>query len=151
MAMPQDESERSLRSRVSHAIRRMILSGELRPGQRLLQQALAKHFGVSQSVMRESLLEAQFTGLVASVNGIGAAVAAIDLPQLLNAYEVREMLEGLSARLCCAQASVVNVRELTDLANQVHALGVEGKDEQRAQLDRRFHERIIEICGNNVL
>src|SRR6187402_491133 len=103
--LPRDDSERSLRSRVSQAIRKMILAGELRPGDRLLQQQLAKHFGVSQSVMRESLLEAQFTGLVESVNGIGARVAAIDLPQLLAAYEVREMLEGLAARLCCAQAS----------------------------------------------
>jgi DNA-binding GntR family transcriptional regulator len=148
---PSDHSERSQRSRVTHAIRRMILSGELRPGERLLQQRLAKHFGVSQSVMRESLLEAQFTGLVKSVNGVGASVAAIDLSQLLNAYEVREMLEGLSARLCCAQASVADVRELTDIASRVHELGLAGKDQERAQLDRHFHERIIDICNNNVL
>ncbi|MEO6436072.1 MAG: GntR family transcriptional regulator [Tepidisphaeraceae bacterium] len=149
--MQPDDSERSLRSRVSQTLRGMILSGELRPGQRLLQQQLSKRFGVSQSVMRESLLEAQFTGLVDSVNGIGASVAAIDLPQLLRAYEVREMLEGLAARLCCAQASATHIGELTDLALQVHALGLAALDEQRAKLDRRFHERIIEISGNNVL
>jgi DNA-binding GntR family transcriptional regulator len=136
---------------VSQQIRRMILNGELRPGSRLLQQQLAKHFGVSQSVMRESLLEAQFTGLVESVNGIGASVAQIDLPQLLQAYEVREMLEGLSARLCCAHASVSDVRELTDTAQKVYSLGVAGNDRERAQLDRHFHERIIDISGNSAL
>src|SRR5207249_1035207 len=112
-----------------------------------LQQHLAKTFGVSQSVMRESLLEAQFTGLVESVNGMGASVAAIDLKQLLDAYEVREMLEGLSARLCCMQASAINIRELTEIAQQVHELGLAGKDKERAQADRGFHERIFAISG----
>src|SRR5688500_20352218 len=102
----------------------------------MMQQVLARHFGVSQSVMRESLLEAQFTGLVESVNGVGASVAAIDLAQLIDAYEVREMLEGLSARLCCARASVADVRELTEIANKVHAHALAGDDEQRAQLDQ---------------
>jgi DNA-binding GntR family transcriptional regulator len=149
--MQPGESERTLRSRVTHAIRRMILSGELRPGERLLQQQLAKKFGVSQSVMRESLLEAQFTGLVSSVNGVGASVAAIGLRELMDAYAVREMLEGLAARLCCAQASRADVLELTDIANKVHELGLAGRDEDRANLDRHFHERIIDIADNNVL
>src|ERR1044071_10384721 len=116
--MQQDDAERSLRGRVSQGIRRMILSGELRPGDRLLQQHLARTFGVSQSVMRESLLETQFTGLVESVNGIGASVGPIDLKQLFDAYEVREMLEGLAARVCCAHASPVDVRELTEAAHE---------------------------------
>ena len=149
--MEREDSQRSLRSRVSDAIRGMILAGELRPGERLLQQHLAKRFGVSQSVMRESLLEVQFTGLVESVNGVGASVAAIDLPQLLQAYEVREMLEGLATRLCCAQASIAVINELTDIANKVHDLGLAGNDTERARLDRHFHERIIEISDNNVL
>jgi DNA-binding GntR family transcriptional regulator len=146
-----DDSQRSLRSRVSQGIRRMILSGELRPGNRLPQQQLAKSFGVSQSVLREALLEVQFTGLVESVNGIGMSVARIDAKQLFDAYEVREMLEGVAARLCCAQASPADLRELTDLAHQVHALGVAAKDRERAQLDRQFHERTIAISGNDAL
>jgi DNA-binding GntR family transcriptional regulator len=149
---PQQSDGGSLRGRVSLALRRMILTGELRPGQRLLQQQLAKHFGVSQSVMREALLDAQFTGLVASVNGMGASVAEIDLQQVLDAYEVREMFEGLSARLCCARASVADIRELTEMAHEIHTLGLAGDDdEQRAHLDRRFHERIIEIAQNPCL
>ena len=129
----------------------MILDGELRPGQRLLQQPLAKKFGVSQSVLRESLLEAEFTGLVETVNRLGASVARIDRKQLFDAYEVREMLEGLAARLCCANASPADIKELTDVAHQVHALGVANKDKERAHLDRHLHERIIAIAGNTVL
>src|SRR5689334_18449813 len=95
-----DDPHRSLRSRISEDIRRMILSGRLRPGDRLLQQQLAKQFGVSQSVLREALLEIQFTGLVEGSNGVGVSVARIDIKQVFDAYEVREMLEGMAARLC---------------------------------------------------
>jgi DNA-binding GntR family transcriptional regulator len=141
----------NLRDRVSGEIRRMIIAGELRPGERLLQQQLATRFGVSQSVMREALLQAQFSGLVVAGEGTGASVARIDLPQVMDAYEAREVLEGLSARLCCNRASPADVRELTDHAHQVHALGTAGRDAERAQLDRHFHERIIDIAGNTVV
>ena len=53
----------SLRTRVSAEVRRMILAGQLHPGERLLQQQLAKTFGVSQSVMREALLDLALSDL----------------------------------------------------------------------------------------
>src|SRR5688500_9225360 len=141
----------TLSGRISREIRRMIIAGELRPGERLLQQHLAKKFQVSQGVLREALLEAQFSGLVVAPRGAGASVAAIDLPRVMEAYEVREMLEGLAARLCCLRAAPAHVRELSDMVHQVHALGIAGKDRDRAQLDRQFHERIIEISRNGVV
>jgi DNA-binding GntR family transcriptional regulator len=137
-----DDPVSTLSGRVSREIRRMIIAGELRPRERLLQQQLARHFDVSQTVLREALLEAQFSGLVVAGRGEGASVAAIDRAQVMEAYEVREMLEGLSARLCCAHASPAFIRELSDLATRVHALGHEGKDKERTDLDRRLHERI---------
>jgi len=146
-----DDSQLSLRTRVSTEVRRMILGGQLRPGERLLQQQLAKTFGVSQSVMREALLDLQFTGLVESHNGVGVSVAQIDAKQIFDAYEVREMLEGMAARLCCSHASPNDMRELSEMAHEVHKLGVAARDQERATLDRQFHERTIAICRNEAL
>src|SRR5919107_497581 len=103
------------RSRVREDVRRLILSGELRPGTRLTQQQLAKRFGVAQSVVRESLLELQFSGLVRSVDNLGIFVSELDTDLLLQGYEVREMLEGLAARCCCERASRADVRELYEM------------------------------------
>lgn len=149
--MERATSDDILRKRVGRELRRMILSGELQPGERLAQQRLAKQFGVSQSVLRESLLELQFTGLVQSVDSLGMFVAAIDVSQLLQAYSVREMLEGLAAKLCCERASVADVRELNSIAHKVYDLGTSGQESERASLDRRFHERTIEVSGNTIL
>ena len=88
-------SPQTARHRVREDVRRLILTGELRPGTRLTQQQLAKRFGVAQSVIRESLLELQFSGLVRSVDNLGIFVNDLDTGLLLQAYQVREMIEGL--------------------------------------------------------
>jgi len=151
--MPKEASSTTVtaRSRVREDVRKLILSGELRPGQRLTQQQLAKRFGVAQSVIRESLLELQLSGLVESVDNLGVFVSQLDPDRLLQAYEVREMLEGLAARRCCERASRVDVRELRDMAEQIYQLGVEGQNAARGVLDRKFHLHLIDISGNVVV
>lgn len=139
------------RSRVREDVRRLILSGEFKPGTRLTQQQLAKRFGVAQSVIRESLLELQFSGLVESVDNLGIFVSELDTDMLLQAYEVREMLEGVAARRCCETASRNDVKQLTDQAERIYQLGMEGKVVERGALDRDFHHRIIHISQNVIL
>src|SRR5205807_1691368 len=110
-----------------------------------------KRFGVAQSVVRESLLELQFTGLVQMVDNLGIFVGELNADALLQAYEVREMLEGLATRRCCDRASRADLRELTEMAEEIHRLGTAGQDVPRGALDRRFHLRIIEVAKNEVL
>ena len=81
-----------LRQRVALKVRGLILNGQLRPGQRILQQRLARQFSVSQSVVREALVQTQFTGLIESVDNLGMFVAEIDSKKLLEAYQVRELI-----------------------------------------------------------
>ena len=114
---PKDRSI-LVRHRVRDGIQQLILSGEYRPGQRLVQQELAARFGVAQSVVRESLLELQFCGLVEAVDNLGMFVSGLGARTLVEAYEIREMLEGLAARLCCEHASRADLRELHELAEQ---------------------------------
>jgi DNA-binding GntR family transcriptional regulator len=139
------------RQRVREELRRLILAGKLRPGARLAQQHLAKRFGVAQSVVRESLLELQFSGLVQMVDNLGIFVGDLNADTLIQAYEVREMLEGLAARGCCDRASRSDLRELTEMAEEIHRLGTGGHNARRGALDRQFHLRMIEIARNEVL
>jgi DNA-binding GntR family transcriptional regulator len=139
------------RHRVRDGIQRLILSGEYRPGQRLVQQELAARFGVAQSVVRESLLELQFCGLVEAVDNLGMFVSGLDAPALLAAYEIREMFEGLGARLCCERIGRADLRELTELAEENFRLGGEGDLEAMSALDRQFHYRMIQASRNELL
>jgi DNA-binding GntR family transcriptional regulator len=144
-------SPQTARHRVREDVRRLILNGELRPGTRLTQQQLAKRFGVAQSVVRESLLELQFSGLVRSVDNLGIFVNDLDTGLLLQAYQVREMIEGLAARLSCERASRADIRELYEMVEAIYRNAVDHNDPDRGQIDRRFHHRIILISQNVVL
>jgi DNA-binding GntR family transcriptional regulator len=144
-------TQTTARGRVREDLRRMILSGEFKPGTRLTQQNLAKRFGVAQSVVRESLLELQFSGLVESVDNLGIFVSDLDINRLLQAYEVREMLEGLAARRCCELASRADIRTLMDMAESIYQLSIDGKNDERGPLDRKFHLTTIAISQNQIL
>jgi DNA-binding GntR family transcriptional regulator len=144
-------SPTTARGRVREDVRRLILSGELKPGTRLTQQHLARRFGVAQSVVRESLLELQASGLVRSVDNLGIFVSDLDTQSLIHAYHVREMLEGLAARLCCERASRTDVRDLHEMVDRIHQLALANDVEQRGVIDRQFHHRTILISQNTIL
>jgi DNA-binding GntR family transcriptional regulator len=146
------DSSRSLaRHRVRDLVQQLILSGQYQPGQRLVQQELAARFGVAQSVVRESLLELQFCGLVEAVDNLGMSVAGLGGQAILEAYQIREVLEGLSARLCCETASRAEIRELRQLAEQFQQSVGRLTPQALSGLDRQFHHRIILASQNRLL
>src|SRR5688572_11040238 len=124
-------TQTTARGRVREDVRKLILSGELKPGTRLTQQHLAKRFGVAQSVVRESLLELQASGLVRSVDNLGIFVSDLDTSTLIHAYHVREVIEGLAARLSCERANRADIRELYEMAERTHEMALSGNLRER--------------------
>jgi DNA-binding GntR family transcriptional regulator len=139
------------RHQVREEIQRRILSGESQPGERLTQQSLAKELGVAQGTVRESLLELQWLGLVESIDRLGVFVGKIDAPRLCEAYQVREFLEGLAARLACDHASRADVAALRNMAHHIWNLSQENKEEEMGAADRAFHLQIMTLSRNKVL
>jgi DNA-binding GntR family transcriptional regulator len=139
------------RHHVREEIQRRILSGESKAGDRLSQQSLARELGVAQGTVRESLIELQWLGLVESVDHLGVFVGNLDASHLCQAYQVREFLEGLAARLCCNQAGRADIAALRAMADEVYALAGKNKNEEMGQLDREFHFHIAELSRNKIL
>ena len=139
------------RHQVREEIQRRILSGESQPGERLTQQSLAKELGVAQGTVRESLLELQWMGLVESVDRLGVFVGKIDAERLCEAYQVREFLEGLAARLACDRASRADLALLRNMADQIWELSQQERFDEMGGQDRAFHLKIIQISGNSIL
>ena len=109
------------------------------------------NFTLVQSVVRESLLELQFCGLVEAVDNLGMFVRELDFRTLLAAYEIREMFEGLAARLCCQRASRADMRDLVDLANRTYDLARQEKLAEMSESDRQFHYRMLQASQNPLL
>jgi len=141
---------RVARHEVREEIQRRILSGESKPGERLSQQSLARELGVAQGTVRESLLELQWLGLVETVDHMGVFVDKIDAERISQSYHVREMLEGLAARLACENASRSDITELRKMADEIFRLA-QNKKNETGTLDREFHIHITELSRNATL
>jgi len=140
-----------LRRHVRDEIQRQILSGKSLPGERLAQQSLARKLGVGQGTVRESLLELEWLGLVESIDGLGVFVRKLDASRLVEAYEVREFLEGLAARRACGRVSQSDLNALQAMANRIWDLSEEGNVEEMGAVDRAFHLQIVHFSRNSVL
>ncbi len=142
---------RVARHHVRQEIQRRILSGESKPGERLSQQSLARELGVAQGTVRESLFELQRLGLVESVDQLGVFVGSLDANRICQAYQVREALEGLAARLGCGNVALADIVTLREMADEIYQLARKGKEEAMGRLDRDFHLHITELSRNKIL
>ena len=86
-------------------LKRLILAGELPPGEALVERTLAERFKVSRTPVREAIFRLEREGLIESVDGRGAFVASFALDDLIEVYQIREGLEPLAARLACAHVT----------------------------------------------
>ncbi|HJQ46503.1 MAG TPA: GntR family transcriptional regulator [Amycolatopsis sp.] len=89
-----------LADEVAHVLRDLILRGELEPGSQLLQIQLSERLGVSRTPLREAFRILEPDGLLRSSNG-NKTVEVVELGHepLIETYQVREVIDGLAARL----------------------------------------------------
>jgi DNA-binding GntR family transcriptional regulator len=150
--MPKPSSNaKNQRQRIVDTLRGQILSGDIKPGEALRQIPLSQEFGVAQGVIREALRGLEQLGLVNAVDNLGVFVREMGPEELIGAYQVREMLEGLAARLCCRMVSRADVEWLEATAQQIHAAKGKTKRRQRNELEHAFHHRFLELSGNDTL
>jgi DNA-binding GntR family transcriptional regulator len=136
---------------VKEEIQRRILSGERKAGDRLSQQSLAKELGVAQGTVRESLLELHWLGLVDSIDRLGVFVEKLDGPRICEAYQVREVLEGLASRLACDHVGRADIAQLRQMADDILKFAKRKDVQQMGATDHAFHLRIISLSRNKIL
>ena len=90
-----------LRDIVFQTLRKAILTGELEPGERLMEIQLGEKLGVSRTPIREAIRKLELEGLVVMVPRKGAQVAHFTEKDIQDVLEVRAALEALAARIAC--------------------------------------------------
>jgi DNA-binding GntR family transcriptional regulator len=139
------------RHHARQGIEEMILAGRFEPGEKLVQEDLARQFGVARTVVREALFELQGSGLVTATDRRGVTVADLDPERIIESYDVREAIEGMTARLCCDRISRQELRELREIAEQSRDALLAERFDEGAALDMKLHKRLLAISGNRVL
>jgi DNA-binding GntR family transcriptional regulator len=134
-----------------HRLREMIISGELPSGYHLKQVHLARMLHISQTPVREAMKLLEREGWVDRTFNKGATVRAFSRDDLRDAYEVREMLEGLTARKAAAlitDGQVTQLRELALVADEWSMKADLPLGAVRDKADMDFHMNLATLVGN---
>jgi DNA-binding GntR family transcriptional regulator len=133
------------------AIRRSILDGALRPGERIVEQQLAERLNVSRTPVREALLKLERENLVARI-GRGMAVRRYSSDEVRDIYNLRAHLESFGARLAAERITEAELNALTQIQDDMER---EGFDTGHAELIRalsrdnqRFHALVVRAARN---
>lgn len=156
----KDPNPTSLVEVARQAVEELLLSGRLRPDERLVEAELADQIGISRTPVREALRQLEAKGLIRKQHSVGYVVVYHSLEDIRNTFEVRLPLEKTAIRLACENAT----REHLDQASFILAK----YDEELADphpgtvpLDRRintetdwnglFHKEMYKAAGNPLL
>ena len=126
----------TLASPVARSLRDAILAGRLRPGEKIRQEAVAQEFNVSRIPVREALQQLQTEGLVSLTPNSGARVAALDLRECIEIYQIRERVEPLAIAESVIRLTGEQLASMRELVAAIEATDDPGT---RLDLDRRFH------------
>lgn len=141
----------TMQEAVVEHLRRLILSGQLVPGQRLLQEELAGELGVSRTPIREALQRLAHEGLVSISSYKGASVTKFSGSDLVEVYSVRIALESYAAYLATQYITDQELERLESLMRDMGGAFQDKDFEHLLEAHHRFHADIYAIAGKQRL
>jgi DNA-binding GntR family transcriptional regulator len=141
---------RTLKEQIVKLLRGAILSGKIRPGQRLNESELARDLGLSRIPVREALQQLQQDGLVVDVPRRGKFVINLSEEEIQKINSLRLILEAEALRLCRAKITAEGLSALSALvAKMEHSREV--SEIEASALDIEFHRLVWRHTGNEYL
>jgi DNA-binding GntR family transcriptional regulator len=141
----------SLTSALERELERLILSGELPPGDRINEIHLAKRFGTSRGPIREATRSLEAKGLVLVVRNRGVFIRRLSVEEALEIYDLRAALFGLAGRLLASRMTDQLLSRLTELLAKMDEAAARPDFEAYYPLNLAFHELIVTSAGNATL
>lgn len=140
-----------LREVVFHSLREAILTGKLKPGERLMEIPLAQTLGVSRTPVREAIRKLELEGLAVMIPRKGAEVARITKKQLQDVLDVRKALEALAVQLACRHMTKDEIVRLERAHLKVREMAEKKDVKAMVKADVHFHEIIYKAADNDKL
>jgi len=136
---------------IAQSIKEMIFQAELKPGQQLVQESLARMFGVSRVPVRDALQILINMGIAVNVPRRGVIVRPFSRKLLDELFEIRKVLEGSAIHMVVKKITPKLITILKNLiSEQSQALkktDVKGNE----KIDDEFHRTLFSIIGNDTL
>jgi DNA-binding GntR family transcriptional regulator len=143
----------SLTEQIANAVKMAIFDGELQPGQRLVEQAIAKQHNVGQNAVREALISLAHQGFVKRVANRATFVTRLSLEEAEQLSVVRAALEGAAVEMVRVRYAAGEV-SLEELENQLNGMREAAERLDRDafyRFDMKFHRELWQLAGNPFL
>ena len=146
MLDPKFQRPPTTQEAVLDELRELIRSGQLGPGEHIVQDSLADDMGISRVPLREALKVMQAEGHVTYAAHRGYVVTELSIDDLREIHRIRELIEPEAIRAAMANMTPAGVRAIQDLEQEVRAAAATGDVMAMSHANRRFHAALLEPC-----
>ena len=141
----------TLEEQIAREIEEDIIFGRLEPGARLREEHLHHRFGGSRHFVRQALVRLERAGVVVRERNKGAAVRSFSTEEVLQIYEVREMLQRQAALRIPLPASPADIAHIAEIHAEYERCADLGDLRGVHEANDRFHTALFGLCGNEYL
>jgi Transcriptional regulators len=139
------------RDEIRNAIKKAIMTGELKPGDRIIETRWARELGVSQSPVREAIRELEMIGLVENIPYQGCFVRKVTKKDMRDSYKVRLYLEKLGIQGAVKNVNEKQIEEIRSILKDMETAAEENNFDLYIKKDVLFHKKIVAISQNEIL
>jgi DNA-binding GntR family transcriptional regulator len=141
----------SLHDEVVTALREMIVTGKLAPGERIVEKDLSEQLGVSRTPIREAIKTLVLDGLIESPPHRGAQVKPLEAGEIKALFDVISVLEALAAQRAAKDLKPGELRKLETMHRNMRTAFKEGNRARYFDLNSAIHEFLMQHSGNKIL
>lgn len=141
----------SAKSVVYQTVCDWIITGVMKPGEKILDSELASYFNVSRTPVREALQLLQNQRLVCVIPGRATVVADLDVEDFEKCYRPLAEIDALAAELACGKLTEEMLYELEQALHASEEANRKGDTAAIIHYDSRFHEIIVDAADNEYI
>ena len=149
MTSPQKKPEQGLPLAIAEELKHLIFAGEIEPGERINEAALALRMGISRGPIREAIRILTGLGIVTSVVNKGVFVRKISMREMLEIYELRALVFGFAAQRAAENITDEHRAEFQRLLAQMDEATEANDGGHYYDLNLEFHALILRLSGNS--
>lgn len=142
------DSYQPLRDVIFEALRKAIVTGDIKPGERLMEVSLAEQMGVSRTPVREAIRRLEAEGLVTMIPRKGTYVSELSVKDIMDVLEVRTVLDKLATDLAAKRIQPFQLKSLESVHKSYIACVEKEHMEGAVKKDVEFHDIIYAASGN---
>lgn len=140
-----------LSQKVYRILKERVIKGNLTPGEKILEVNIANQLGVSRTPVREALQKLAADGFVKVNPNLGMMVVGFSLEDTQEVLQIRRVLEGLVASLAAKKINHEEIKKLEKIIEQMRISSMKNDIPAYTEYNGKFHNFILNICGNKNL